>query len=190
MRISFKRFVLVGGIAFALFVAYMAYQLLTPTGPIAVSPRTTVITEPLADDGLPEFAAYLLGEMKGGVTPENNGAIPFLQAMWPAGLTSRRAVCDELGMEMPTSNGLVDPYEDQDLVEALVLWVRDSQDVSGEESQIEEYATDFIFHAHKLPIHCERPQAIEQDTRRSTWPTSDWLVGPTAACELKHCRDE
>ena len=124
MRISFKRFVLFGGIAFVLFVGYMAYQLLTPAGPIAVSPQTTVITEPLADDGLPDYAAHLLSKMKEGVTPENNGAIPFLEAMWPAGIApiNQPVICSELGMELPTENGMTEPYSDQDLVDALVKW--------------------------------------------------------------------
>lgn len=126
MHITFKRLVLLGSIVVVAFVTYMAYQLLTSSGPITISPQTTVITEPLAHDGLPDYAAYALGRMKEGVTPDNNGAIPFLQAMWPVEISpiARQAICTELGMDMPDSHGMKYPYGDPNLVDELVKWYK------------------------------------------------------------------
>ncbi|MGI9456951.1 MAG: hypothetical protein ACR2NU_10335, partial [Aeoliella sp.] len=84
MRITFKRLMIAAGLLLVGFVAWFFIQLLWPSGPITVSPQTTVLTTPLADDGLPDYSQALLDEMREGVTPEINGAIPFLQAMWPA----------------------------------------------------------------------------------------------------------
>lgn len=50
---------------------------------IVVSPETTIITEPLMADGLPDYEAYLLKKLSEGVTPENNAAVPLLKAVWP-----------------------------------------------------------------------------------------------------------
>ncbi len=129
MKISFKRVLLFGGVVLLLFVAYMAYQLLTPSGPIAISPQTTVITEPLADDGLPDYAAHVLGKMNEGVTPKNNGAIPYLQAMWPAELdiAQQQVVCTELGMDMPPTDGMQEPYSDKKLITELTAWYKEQQ---------------------------------------------------------------
>jgi hypothetical protein len=120
-----KRLLIGTGIALGVFVAYFAWQIAGPPEPIVVSPQTTVITSPLADDGLPDYSAYLLAKMKEGVTPENNGAIPFLNAMWPAGLdTEHQAIiCDELEMEMPQREGIADPYQDKSLLEELADWL-------------------------------------------------------------------
>lgn len=94
-------------------VGLFLLQLLGPNPAIVVSPQTTVITAPLADDGLPDYATYLLHADRKGVTPESNAAIPFLQAMWPAGLDPKeqQVVCDELGMERPEEEGLKDPSD-------------------------------------------------------------------------------
>ena len=115
MRFSFKRFLLASGLLLVLFLGWFFYQLLGPSKPITVSPQTTVLTTPLADDGLPDYAKALLDEQRKGVTPENNGAIPFLQAMWPASLEPehRLAVCQELGMEVPQGNGMSGPYSEK-----------------------------------------------------------------------------
>ncbi len=94
---------------------------------IVVSKETTWLTEPLADDGLPDYAAYLLKQGRQGVTPENNGAIPFLQAMWPAQMDRAQqiAVCKELGMSVPTKNGLRDPTSDKQLFHATERWLEE-----------------------------------------------------------------
>ncbi|WP_425396415.1 hypothetical protein [Aeoliella sp.] len=136
-----KRILTWTGIACGLFVVYMLLQLFWPAGPIKVSRETTFITEPLADDGLPNYSGYLLAHMREGVTPENNGAIPFLQAMWPAGLdpTEQQLVCNELGMEMPGEEGLGSRDSNRQLMSDLREWcglVPEPEPTSGEFDQV------------------------------------------------------
>lgn len=120
-----KRLLIATGITLLMLFAYFAWQIAGPPEPILVSPQTTIITSPLATDGLPDYSAYLLGKMKEGVTPENNGAIPFLKAMWPAGLDAEHQaiVCEELGMEMPQREGMTDPDQDKSLLKELAAWL-------------------------------------------------------------------
>jgi hypothetical protein len=57
----------------------------SPTRPqITISKETTFITEPLGPDGLPDYVAALNQHCSRGVTPENNAAVPFWQAMGPS----------------------------------------------------------------------------------------------------------
>jgi hypothetical protein len=51
---------------------------------VTISKETTCITEPLHPDGYPDYVAALNQRMSKGVTPENNAAVPFWQAMGPA----------------------------------------------------------------------------------------------------------
>lgn len=116
-----------------LISVWQAYEQL-PIGPrIRVSKATTHITEPLAADGLPDFAAALLTELREGVTPENNGAVPYLQAMWPAELDAEQqtALCRELGMPVPQANGLTSPSEDEALYQQVEMWLTRNQQPLG-----------------------------------------------------------
>ena len=54
-----------------------------PPGGIIVSRETTFITEPLRKDGTVDYLAALNQRYSQGVTPENNAAVLFLQAMGP-----------------------------------------------------------------------------------------------------------
>ena len=47
---------------------------------------TTVITQPLRKDGYVNYLAALNNRAAEGVTPENNAAVPFWQAMGPSGI--------------------------------------------------------------------------------------------------------
>lgn len=121
-----KRLLIGTGIALLLLFAYFAWQIAVPPDPILVSPQTTVITAPLADDGLPNYSAYLLGKMKEGVTPENNGAIPFLEALWPAEvpLEGQAPLCKELGMQIPAKDGMQAPYQNKQLCRELLEYYK------------------------------------------------------------------
>src|SRR5690606_34800765 len=91
----------------------IAYRLPGPA--IVVSRETTFLTDPLHADGLPDYTRQLLDKEREGVTPANNGAIPFLQARWPAGLDEAdyRPLCNELGMEIPNQRGMTYPNGDK-----------------------------------------------------------------------------
>ncbi|TWU30047.1 hypothetical protein [Bythopirellula polymerisocia] len=110
---SSKKFWWFAGFALCLPLAWFLYQLFGPNDEIIVSPETTVITEPLRRDGLPDYARYFYELGHEGVTPENNGAVEFWQAMWPGDLDPNdwQAMCDALGMEIPAEDsGLEPPY--------------------------------------------------------------------------------
>lgn len=109
-----RNFWWLAGIAACLPVAWFLYQLFGPNERIIVSPETTVITEPLRPDGLPDYARYFYELGHDGVTPENNGAVEFWQAMWPGDLAPEDwlPMCDALGMEKvpKEGSGLEAPY--------------------------------------------------------------------------------
>ncbi len=104
---------------------WFIYQLLGPNPQLVIAEDTTWLTEPLADDGLPDYAKWLLDKQREGVTPENNAAIPFLQAMWPAEIDEehQKLVCDEIGMKVPVQSGMTAPGDDANLVRELQLFV-------------------------------------------------------------------
>ncbi|TWT30439.1 hypothetical protein KOR34_49980 [Posidoniimonas corsicana] len=96
------------------------------SAPIDVSRKTTYLTDPLADDGLPDYSGALLAKLRNGVTPENNGGILYLMAMWPAGLEPEhhQVVCDALGMAVPHSDGIQLPASNPLLRTKLSHWLR------------------------------------------------------------------
>ena len=55
-----------------------------PTTRVTIAPPTTFITQPLRDDGYPDYIAALNEVISAGVTLENNAAIPLLRAFGPA----------------------------------------------------------------------------------------------------------
>jgi hypothetical protein len=85
-------------------VATPLYGLFGPDAPIVVSPATTVITEPLAADGLPDYAAHVLARAGRGTPPDDNAAVPLLMALWPLKFDEADlpAVCQELGIDVPS----------------------------------------------------------------------------------------
>ncbi len=99
-----------------LFGVWFCYQLFGPNPAIVVSKQTTFITEPLGEDGLPDYEAYLLQQGSEGVTPENNAAVLIWQAMWPGELQQEHwlLICDALGMEKvpSTKEALLAPYDE------------------------------------------------------------------------------
>ncbi|MBW3543802.1 MAG: hypothetical protein KY476_26435, partial [Planctomycetes bacterium] len=55
----------------------------SPAASIHISVETTFVTEPLSEDGCVEFAAALNRQLSRGVTPENNAAVLFYEALGP-----------------------------------------------------------------------------------------------------------
>jgi hypothetical protein len=70
---------------------------------IPVRPDTTVITAPLAADGMPDYVAWMDARLKDGVTPENNAALVLLQVEDPSRLSSgwREGAGRALGVAIP-----------------------------------------------------------------------------------------
>ncbi len=111
--------------AFMIVIVWLAIAYRLPGPAIVVSRETTFLTEPLHADGLPDYTRYLLDREREGVTAENNGAIPFLQAMWPAGLKELDygPISKELGMEIPRERGMRDASLNKELIAKLAEWL-------------------------------------------------------------------
>jgi hypothetical protein len=104
-----------GGI-FVLLALLFVLQLFGPNPPIAVSPQTTYITEPLGPDGLPDYEQYFLNVSRDGVTPENNAMMLLWPVLFPADVQPEHfaAMTMELGLgEIPSAdNALERLYSD------------------------------------------------------------------------------
>ena len=77
---------------------------------IETSPETTVVTEQLTPDGLPDFPAALNAQMSAGVTPETNAAVLLWTALGPRPENVRRefheAMAVALGMDPLPEEGV------------------------------------------------------------------------------------
>lgn len=96
-------------------LALILWGLFGPEPPITVSRETTVLTEPLAADGLPDYGAALLASLGPAPRPEDNAAVELLQVMWPLGIEAADlpAVCKALGIpHAPPADPLREPHRD------------------------------------------------------------------------------
>jgi len=64
-------------------VAALAYAFWPDSNTLTVSPTTTVITAPIAPDGLPDYVAYADQLAGRGIKPEQNVFIDLLRAVGP-----------------------------------------------------------------------------------------------------------
>jgi hypothetical protein len=84
----------------ALTIGILLFGLFGPEPPLRVSPETTVITAPLAADGLPDYQAHVLSHYGPRPDPEDNAAVLLLAALWPMEIDSvdRPLVCAAIGI--------------------------------------------------------------------------------------------
>jgi hypothetical protein len=115
-----------GRISVVICICYLVIVSFSHAAEITVSKETTVITEPLAEDGLPDFEAYKLKKGFEGITPENNAAVLLWQVFWPEGVDPeyREPMRKALGLlpEVETAPKLVTPY-DETVREAVADWL-------------------------------------------------------------------
>lgn len=93
--------------------------------PVRLSPTTTFIDRPLADDGLPNFSLAIVNKYREGVANENNGARLFWEAVGPGDMRPAEfdALCDDLDVSIdPTGPFLVDVAGDE-MVSQLEEWL-------------------------------------------------------------------
>lgn len=74
---------------------------------VTIGKDTTFVTGPLREDGTVDFLAAINEHASQGVTPENNGAIPFWQIVGPGKIEQpmREAYFQKLGIETPPQQG-------------------------------------------------------------------------------------
>ena len=71
------------------------------------SKETTYLTKPLQADGYPDYAAAMNERISAGVTPENNAAVLFWQAVGPNAIPkwSRQRFFQQVGIPQPPETG-------------------------------------------------------------------------------------
>jgi hypothetical protein len=94
-------------VAILLASPVLAQQSDNPPVRVTISKETTWITEPLREDGYPDYLRYLNQKMSAGVTPANNAAVLLWQAMGPSEIDKehRNLFFKELGVDPPPESG-------------------------------------------------------------------------------------
>ena len=127
------RFVLwIGGIVVALLLVFL-WQLFGPNPKIVISPQTTHFTAPLRDDGMPDYAQWLLENGRKGVTPENNAAVLMWQSLWPGDLEEQhyKLICDELGIDpVPSKEDSLQSVDEMATFRRLATWLYEQRRLS------------------------------------------------------------
>jgi hypothetical protein len=74
---------------------------------IRIGKDTTVLSEPLRGDGTIDYVRAINARQSDGVTPQNNAAIPLIQAVGPDIYPepARPAAFEQLGVEVPPAKG-------------------------------------------------------------------------------------
>lgn len=131
--------------AIVVLLGLFLFQLLGPNPQIIVSKETTYITEPLGDDGLPDYEAYLLKNGSAGLTPENNAAVLLWEAMWPGDLPQEHwlPLCSALGMKQVPSRerALDEPYNESVRQQVAKDLARYFSENAPEKSKSEDYSS-------------------------------------------------
>ncbi|MCA9100517.1 MAG: hypothetical protein KDA63_05165 [Planctomycetales bacterium] len=120
------RFLLATILAAVVLLVLWAWQLLRPSPPIRLSRQTTYITAPLADDGLPDYVAYLNDKYGEGVTPENNATVLLVRATGLPDVQGEQRArwFDALGMEpLPEDGEYLTSLFDQAPLERTSNWL-------------------------------------------------------------------
>jgi len=105
---------LVGLAALSLLLVVVAlFATYGPDPAIIVGPRTTVVTEPLADDGLPDYEAAWLAISGPAPPPTDNAAVDLLRATWPMGVPAAELpkVCRALNIPADPPGRRLEPIE-------------------------------------------------------------------------------
>ncbi len=150
-------------------------QAFGPGPEIEIGPSTTVISEPLRDNGMPNYSGFIVNKALDGVTPENNAAIPLLRALWPMELNPDQEpyVLEALQMPRPDPTTiLVSPYETSPAIKAWIL----REVPNADEDALDE---DFLWGIVEDAMHAtwdpgELP-TMDKWAKQNELPI-DWLV--------------
>lgn len=180
----------VAGIA-AKFVA-----LLVSGPPITISKETTFITGPLHPDGFPDYVGALNQRQSEGVTPENNSAVLFWQAVGPGEIDAdqRERFFRMLGIPQPPENGdyfvaswdhlethiashAAKEPEDESISEELMLPANDGQELPLFEPSPEEKLRMLL--DEQLELAMKRPWS------KAEFPVwAEWIAANEKPLEL------
>ncbi|MFC1757374.1 hypothetical protein ACFL2H_01225 [Planctomycetota bacterium] len=162
-----------------LSIAFVMLAIWGPSQRLTVSKKTTVIESPLRPDGLPDYSQHILNMMAADVGPDENAAVLYWQAMWPANLDTKEhqvAICNALGMPIPSKAGIDDIYDDAK--RELQEWVRQEcfeelPDINIGLDPIETLAYDLCQRAVEAPW-----------TEKQFPPLANWLRGNEREIDL------
>ncbi|EAQ80855.1 hypothetical protein [Blastopirellula marina] len=123
---------IIGGVLL-LTIFSLVWIIAGPSGPIILSKQTTYLTGPLNANGLIDYERAILEMQAANVEPQENAAIPYLQAMWPCELTPEEQawVCNALQMSQPSQHGMVHSGSDATL-DAVTDWLNQQQAVNAD----------------------------------------------------------
>jgi hypothetical protein len=113
---------------------------------ITVSKETTYITEPLGEDGLPDYRrAWLERLRKKKVPASENGAVDYWQVVGLEAVDEkyRQAFCDELGMPMPKKGEVLESVDSAEVSKARAIWYLSRMGVKLDEAGYELYQQQF-----------------------------------------------
>ncbi|MFV2067910.1 MAG: hypothetical protein ACC645_13135 [Pirellulales bacterium] len=113
-------------------VMLLSWMYFRPGRQIVISRATTYITQPLTEDGLPDYVAYLREKHGAGVTPENNAVVCIWQAIGPEPIPQsiRGELFHRLGIEpLPLRGDYFVPTDDTRFVESGTEWLTTLRDV-------------------------------------------------------------
>ncbi len=145
-----------------------------PAKPIELSKETTFIIEPLAGDGLPNYALAMQEFAHKEMTPEQNGAVPFWQAMGQGEMDDEQfdRLSDEIGLTRESIVKPLTPLEDKSNIQAVVEWLRDTGRSSDVE-ELEKLAEEYVAWVQANPW-----------TDRDVPPLGKWLAENEPALDL------
>lgn len=158
----------------------LAWMAVAPAGPVVISRETTFLTEPLRPDGLVDYEQALVDMQGNDVVPENNAAIPLLQAMWPCELlpAEQPLICTALRMPVPTSPGM-EPINRKENLAAIAAWLNQQRNVQAGDD--ESPPTDNSAAQATLDRAGSAPW-----TRPQLPPLADWLDQQTVHFDKLH----
>ncbi|MFI4877190.1 MAG: hypothetical protein ACIALR_17680 [Blastopirellula sp. JB062] len=112
-----------------------------PSGPIVVSKRTTYLTAPLRDDGLVDYEKAIVEMQAAQVSPQENAAVPFIQAMWPCQFDPQAQVdvCGAIGIPIPSQTGMTS-FHDEAMQLETAAWLNQQQETKLGANQFQPIA--------------------------------------------------
>lgn len=167
-----KKIGLIIGIA-VLCLAWYLYSLIGPNPPIVVSRETTHITEPLGDDGLPDYIAHWMQMVTGGVTPEKNAAALHCSVLGPGYLDKEdwHALCATLGVEVPSEDEGFVEFDSVQVRERIATWLADQYEMP-DEMDVERWRV----HLRDATADSAVYQAMDRPwTAKQLLPLAEWI---------------
>lgn len=165
-----RRVLKIGGTVMLLVCGVILYRVCWFIVPVSleIGPETTVIDRPLLPDGRVDYIAALNEQLGEGITPENNAAVPLMQAFGPESIDAEQRVgfFRSLGIEKPTADG--------DYVIDWVAWLR--RDAPADE---------FVSYFEKSELEQQLAPAKQRPWSGEEFPeVAEWLAANEAPLEL------